>query len=105
MVNESGYIPVGHRVLIKLDPKVEKTLGGILMPEIACERENNAANEGTVAAIGDTVFEGYCIKPVVGDRVIFNKYAGVVITGKDGERYRIIDDENDIAAIKEKEHE
>ena len=101
MKNESGLTPIGYRVLIKLDPIKETTAGGIVLPDQIKQQEDLATTEGTIAAVGEKAFENFKLKPQPGDRVVFSKYAGIILHGNDGERYRVIDDENDIAAIKE----
>jgi len=105
MKNESGMTPLGYRVLIKLDPSSGKTDGGLYIPDMVKEREEFSVMEGTLVAYGDFAFEDYKTKPMPGDRVIYNRYAGIVITGDDGERYRIMDDVNDVVAIKEAANE
>jgi co-chaperonin GroES (HSP10) len=34
-----------------------------------------------------------------GDRIVFSKYAGLLYQGKDGKRYRIINDDNIVATL------
>jgi co-chaperonin GroES (HSP10) len=38
-------------------------------------------------------------KPQPGDRVLISKYGGVVLTGKDGKEYRLMNDEDVIGRV------
>lgn len=98
--NESGVRPVGDRVLILPDEAAEKTTGNVLLPQAAVERGSMAAETGWLVALGDGAFvwnsdrsrpfEG--TKPQVGERIIFEKYAGQLMIGKDKRFYRLADD-------------
>lgn len=63
--------PLDDRVLLKVAPPEEKTKGGIYLPQTAQEK----TQEGIVVEIGDS--ESINVK--VGDRVIYDKYAGTSI--------------------------
>ena len=69
--------PLGERVLIEVKGSEEKTAGGLVIPTAAQEK----TMEGTIIAVGDA--DG--IKLKVGDKVIYDKYAGtqIKIEGKD----------------------
>lgn len=97
--NESGCVPLGDRVLVRPDIAMEKSSGGISIPEDVQERAQLGATTGVLVEVGDDAFvwsfdktrhwTGY--KPVAGDRVYFDRYAGKVILGKDGVEYRLMD--------------
>ena len=99
-VNESGITPFGDRVLILPDPFAPTTIGGIIFTDEQRERADMAAETGVLVAMGDDAwlwnsdrarkFEGN--KPKVGQRVIFEQYAGSYQFGADGVRYRLMDD-------------
>lgn len=102
--NPSGINPTEYKVLVKPKAVEEKTAGGIFIPDESREREQYASTEGELVAISPLAFtyedrwpEGF-EKPKVGDRVIFAKYAGTKLKGKDGGEYRIVND-RDIAAV------
>ena len=61
--------PLGNRVLIKIQGKEEKTKGGIYIPETVSQEKTQ---EGIIEAIGTDE----AIKVKVGDKVIYDKYAG-----------------------------
>jgi chaperonin GroES len=71
--------PLGDRILIKRHEEVEKTRGGIIIPESAKERPL----EGTVIAVGsgkrleDGTLQKLDVK--AGDTILFGKYSGTEI--------------------------
>jgi chaperonin GroES len=89
--------PLGDRVLIKPSKELEKTKGGIVLPDTAKEKPQ----EGEVIAVGDgkKTDEGKTIplSVKVGNKVLYGKYSGTEIT-VDGEEYLIVREE-DIVAI------
>jgi chaperonin GroES len=62
-----GFQPLGDRVFITYTEEMERTAGGIYVPESAKEKPQR----GTVQAIGKDVKN---LK--VGDQVLFDKYSG-----------------------------
>lgn len=102
MTNTSGILPIEYKCLIS--PKVvdEKTKGGIIIPDESKEREQFAQMEGELVACSPLAFTYDDWKdanpPKPGDRVLFAKYAGAKVTGKDGKEYRLVNDK-DICAV------
>lgn len=98
--NESGFKPIGDRVLILPDKAADETSGHVFVPEDIQERMTMAAETGVLVAMGESAwfwnsdrtrrFEGE--KPVIGQRVRFERYAGAMHHGADGQRYRVMDD-------------
>lgn len=91
--------PLSNRVLLKEIKAEEKTASGIILPESAQEKKQ----EAEVVAVGsgkvvDGKKEEMTVK--VGDVVIYSKYSGDEIK-LDGEEYTLID-EDKILAIVEK---
>lgn len=101
----------GPRVLVRQD-KLEEVdpmfaqaaKAGIELPKEFKElrMEQNAIDKGIVVAIGDLAFQSpvgdgnpWCL---VGDRVIFAKYAGSILKEKD-EVYMILNDEDILGII------
>lgn len=68
--------PLHDRIVIRRDPEMTQTAGGIYIPDTA--REKNQS--GTVVAVGKGKADEHGkITPLevkVGDRVLFGKYAG-----------------------------
>jgi chaperonin GroES len=89
--------PIGEKILIKRLESVEKTAGGIVLPDSAKEKPK----EGTVIALGDgkLLDNGDRSKFQVkkGDTVVFSSYAGTEITIDDDEY--LLMSEDDILAI------
>lgn len=104
--NESGYQPTGDRVLILPDQCAEQTSGGLYLDPTTMERITAASETGILAAMGDMAFDKTARgrqwtgrKPAIGDRVYFERYAGVILVGDDGKTYRVMDDDA-VAAIR-----
>ena len=109
--------PEGAKVLIKPDSVEERTAGGIIIPHVAKEQQQTAANRGEIVAIGPDAELFYSedadgtgkkeMKP--GDRVVFARYAGSVIsmdTDNGRVEYRLIYDRDVICRIEgEEQHD
>jgi chaperonin GroES len=94
MQNDSGFIPLGHRLLVLPDPVEEKTASGIVLARETTGRDEMAQVRGTLVAVGtgcwkDTTEPNWA-EP--GDRIVFGKYAGLMWVGNDGKKYRILND-------------
>ena len=99
MVNSSGIEPLDMRVLVKPDKVEERTKGGIILVESHVEKEKYATCKATLVACGVNAWSEAqrhpaFITPRPGDRVLIAKYGGVMLTGEDGEEYRIMNDED-----------
>ena len=118
--------PLGYYVLVEIAAVEEKSEGGIIMPTGLSEKEQLIDQIGTVKAIGPTAFIGYpgcdqtetTISPIdqatyesrippsecwgiqVGDKVLFEKYAGEY--SKD-DSFRLIPDSKIIGLIERAE--
>lgn len=91
--------PLGDRILVKPLPAEEKTKGGIIIPDTAKERPQ----EGEVVAVGKGRPAGDKTTPLEvkkGDRVLYSKYAGTEVRGKDGQEYLIMKEDDILAIIK-----
>jgi chaperonin GroES len=106
-LNTSGLTPLDLRVLVLPDPVEKVTSGGIIIPEAAAEMKRQAMMFGTLVAVGENAWEEavargpHFTRPKVGDRVVFAKYGGVVIEGKDKREYRLMNDEDVIGREQE----
>lgn len=98
--NESGFEPLGSRVLVLPDVAEERTAGGIELPVDVVARYAMAAETGVLVAIGEGAFAvlsngrpwGTYRRPVVGDRVVIERYTGQLQRGLDGLVYRLCED-------------
>jgi chaperonin GroES len=99
--NETGYEPLGDRVLVLPDQAKSQTSGGIYIADDLLERLNLSGTSGTVIAVGEDAFRwsadrqrpwGNSYRPKPGDHVFFEKFAGLVVPGDDGKSYRAMDD-------------
>jgi co-chaperonin GroES (HSP10) len=104
-MNPTKIRPVEFKVLIRVDELKDKSSGGIFLPEVHLEREQIAHDRGELVDLSDMAFSDWTgRKPEVGQKVIFNKYAGSMIhyqaDGGPRERYRLCNDK-DICAILE----
>ncbi len=85
--------PLADRVLLKQEKAETKTASGIIIPETAQEKTQT----GTVEAVG-TGTEKDKITVKVGDRVMYDKYAGTQVK-IDGEEYLIVKNSDIIAVV------
>ncbi|MFQ3549013.1 MAG: co-chaperone GroES [Armatimonadota bacterium] len=91
--------PLGDKVVVEPLDEVEKSAGGIILPDTAKKKPQ----EGKVIAVGpgkvlDNGSRGE-MSVKVGDTVIFAKYGGTEVT-IDGKEYIILDQDS-IYAVKE----
>lgn len=109
--NTSGVHPIGKRVLVLMDEAPEKTSGGIHMTNDMVERMSLASESGAIFEMGAEAFTRHSdgtawqgVKPKLGERVYVEKYAGLLCQGKDGRKYRVMED-SCIGAVFEQEGE
>ena len=92
--------PLADRILVKPLDAVEKTKGGILLPETAKEKPQ----EGKVVAVGkgkrgdDGKLSALEVK--VGDRILYGKYSGTEVSTREGDELLIMREEDVFAIIK-----
>ena len=118
----SGIYPSGNRVVVKPDDIEKVTDGGIIIPEPEAVKHALSQTTGILVAVGPDAFthsvriterliDGEW-KPVervttgysepfaqVGDRVAFAKFGGLQVEGEDGQKYRILNDEDITARV------
>lgn len=91
--------PLGDKVIVEVLSAEEKTKGGIILPDTAKEKPQ----EAKVIAVGSgkTLENGKVVAPdaKVGDIVIFGKYSGSEVKVDDRE-YLIIDADDILAIVK-----
>lgn len=101
--NPSGIQPTEFKVLI-LPTEVSGMIGNIHIPDEHKAREQFAQQSGTIIALAPLAFtydEWKGVedqKPKPGDKVLFAKFAGFEHKGKDGKKYRVVNDK-DVSAV------
>lgn len=100
MENRSGIKPLEFKVVVLPEKVEERTAGGIIMPDMAREKEQVACVRGTLVAISPHAFEEFAkATPEVGDKVLIAKYGGQIYQGIDGQDYRILNDKDILAVL------
>jgi chaperonin GroES len=84
-----GFKPLGDRVFVKFLEEMERTPGGIYIPEAAKEKPQ----KGRVEGVGKDVEE---VK--VGDTILFDKYSGSKVK-IDDQDYLIVKEEEILGII------
>ena len=91
--------PLGDRIVVKRTQEIEKTKGGIIIPDTAKEKPI----EGTVVAVGNgKPLKDGKVRPCdvkAGQKILFGKYSGTEVK-LDGEEHIILR-EDDVLAILE----
>lgn len=92
--NQSGYQPIGDKILVLPDQAAEKTSGGVFIDPVSTERLTLAAETAVLVALGEYTFVNFAegTVPKAGDRVYLERYSGQVMLGDDGQVYRLCDD-------------
>jgi chaperonin GroES len=90
--------PLGDRILIKQVEAEEKTAGGIVIPDTAKEKPQQA--EVVAVGEGKKKEDGSVIPLSVkeGDRVLYGKYSGTEIS-IEGEDYLIVKEEDILGIV------
>jgi chaperonin GroES len=92
--------PLGDRIVVKPLEAENKTKGGIVLPDTAKEKPQ----EAKVVAVGKgKMLENGTVQTPevkVGDKVLYGKYSGNEITTKEGEELLILREEDILAIIK-----
>ena len=93
--------PLGDRILVRLLDEVEKSPGGIILPDSAKEKPQ----EAKIIAVGKgRLLEDGTVRPLevkVGDTVLFAKYSGSEVVHQDKE-FMILKEDDVLAVLKEK---
>jgi len=91
--------PLADRIVVKVLEAKEVTKGGIVLPDTAKEKPQEA--EVIAVGKGKVSAEGKVIAPEVkaGDTILFGKYSGTEIT-MDGKEYLILKEEDILAIVK-----
>jgi co-chaperonin GroES (HSP10) len=109
-LNASGFVPIDKRVLVLPDEAPVK-IGSLYMPDSKVERDKFAQCDATLVAVGETAWAEATSEaarhgleftaPAAGDRVLIQKYGGTMLEGRDGKQYRIMNDDDILARLKD----
>jgi chaperonin GroES len=95
--NKSTLMPLGDRVVVEREEGVQKTSGGILLPDSAKDKPAR----GTVVSVGEGKLDDkghrHPLQVRPGDRVVFTSYAGEPF--KVGDAELLLMREDDILAV------
>lgn len=91
--------PLADRIMVKVLEAKEVTKGGIVLPDTAKEKPQEA--EVIAVGKGKVSNDGKTITPEVkiGDKILFGKYSGTEIT-LDAKEYLILKEEDILAVVK-----
>jgi len=97
-------IPTLYRVIVRPEI-VEETKKGssIILPEEVRDREQFGIDRGTLVAWGPEASLGSGVSFNKGERVIYARYAGCLVTDDDGTDYRIMNDKEVLALVRAEE--
>ncbi|MFO3689356.1 co-chaperone GroES [Staphylococcus felis] len=92
--------PLGSRIVVERKEQEQTTKSGIVLTDTAKEK----SNEGVVVAVGPgrTLDNGQRLEMEVnvGDRVVYDQYAGIEIK-RDDTKYLVLNEEEVLAIIEE----
>jgi co-chaperonin GroES (HSP10) len=99
MTNTSGLHPLGHAVLVKPVRNELKT-ERIIVPETVAERSMMVEMHAVVLEVGSEAWakEGRA-RAKLGDRVLVSRWCGNIVTGLDGQLYRMVNCEDIFCAV------
>jgi chaperonin GroES len=90
MLNDSGLMVTGDKVLVKPFKVQDKTAGGIIIPQASKDKEDMAQQMGYLVDIADGARDAEELRGIkLGDMVLFPRYQGAEFP-VDGVRYWIL---------------
>ena len=100
MSNKINIQPLGDRVLLQaIDNEGEQTVGGIIIPDSAKEKPQEAAVVALGTGSKDDGGKAIPFNVSVGDRVIVSQYGGTEVK-YDGDLYTLVREDDILAIIK-----
>jgi len=109
--NQSGFTPLADSVIVLCDVAPDQTSGKLFITADVQLKQQMMAETGVIVAIGEGAFQWLSDRtrpwighrPEVGERIVFERYAGREQTGLDGKQYRIMSDRCIAATVKRPE--
>ncbi len=116
-INDTGIVPTEFKVLVLPDEsetELRAKRAGIMVPQDAADTYRHAAVTGRIIALSPAAFSYHdwpedARLPMIGDRVVYARYAGMRVSGRpkvgangyeEVTEYRLLNDK-DIAAVLE----
>lgn len=100
-----GITPTGFCALVAIAEQQEKTAGGIFLPDAVKDKSQVVEQRGRLVAISPVAFDFANFSddelPKVGNAVIIAKLSGVQVDGQDGRKYRLVQDRDILAIVRE----
>src|ERR1700679_559852 len=92
MQNTSGFLPLGHRLVVLPEAVEKKTKSGLILATETTGREEMPQVMGTLLAVGDGCWKDTPTPDWArrGDRIVYGKYAGLLWDGVDAQKNRIL---------------
>ena len=92
MSNESGVVPTGIRVIVRVPEFEEKSAGGIVIPSQVKQKEERANMTGVMVAASEDAMKCREMAGMkVGDTLFFARYAGAQCEWhRDGVMYKVM---------------
>ncbi len=105
MMKPVGIRPVRDLILVLPEENITQKEMKIQLPEFIKDKQKMQQIFGTIVAMGEGAFKyeekQYGVRPVVkvGDRIMFARYGGMIVTGADKVKYRMISDDDVVAVV------
>lgn len=98
-----GFQPVEYNVVVAAEETEEVRKSGLIIPLNIKDKDDTASMIGRLVAVSPLAFNydnwpDDQDKPAPGARVLFAKYAGVLVDGADQRQYRVFKDK-DVMAV------
>jgi len=108
-MNPTGIKPVEYKILIQVDEIGDQSAGGLWLAQSMVERDQMAHDRGTLVDASEMAFSDWKgRRPNIGEKIIFNKYAGSVINFRSDDpddrtvqRFRLCNDKDGCAILEE----
>ena len=79
---QDQIIPLEYKVLVRVDKVADQSAGGIFLADQTQEKQQYARDTGRILKMAGNAFSDKTIfaeAPEVGDRVMYDKYAGTIM--------------------------
>nr|ASN63474.1 co-chaperonin GroES [uncultured virus] len=103
-MNTSGISPLEFNIIVKQDDVGEKTVGGVILPDLTRDKDKYSVTKGVIVAVSPMAFDGdiypaEMTRPAPGARCMWARHSGHILKGEDGEDYRVLKDKDVMGLI------